>query len=77
MWLSLAANSRWDCAFDYRWRPVARDEGDPPFSWSLGKGFYSYTNFLWGPEVATDASRSKSYTGGGFICRDGVYDFWR
>ena len=23
------------CAFDYRWRPVARDEGDPPFSWSL------------------------------------------
>ena len=44
---------------------------------NLGKGFYSYTNFLWGPEVATDASRSKSYTGGGFICRDGVYDFWR
>ena len=44
---------------------------------NLGKGFYSYTNFLWGPEVATDASRSKSYTGGGFICRDGVYDFWQ
>ena len=32
---------------------------------NLGKGFYAYTNFLWGPEVATDASRSRSYTGGG------------
>ena len=44
---------------------------------NLGKGFYAYTNFLWGPEVATDASRSRSYTGGGFVCRDGVYDFWQ
>ena len=35
------------------------------------------TNFLWGPEVATDASRSRSYTGGGFVCRDTafIYDF--
>ena len=27
--------------------------------------------------MATDASRSRSYTGGGFVCRDGVYDFWQ
>ena len=44
---------------------------------NLGQGYYAFTNFLWGPEVATDASRSRSYTGGGFISRDGVYDFWR
>ena len=32
---------------------------------------------MWGPEVATDASRSRSYTGGGFVCRDTalIYDF--
>ena len=44
---------------------------------NLGQGYYAFTNFLWGPEVATDASRSSSYTGGGFITRDGVYDFWQ
>ena len=44
---------------------------------NLGQGYYAFTTFLWGPEVATDASRSSSYTGGGFITRDGVYDFWR
>ena len=27
---------------------------------NLGKGFYAYTNFLWGPEVATDASRAAT-----------------
>eukprot|EP00964_Phaeocystis_antarctica_P024147 scaffold13522_cov94-Phaeocystis_antarctica.AAC.2 len=63
-------------------RPILRCGGDMWTIWellhlNLGKGSYSYTNFLWGPEVATDVSRSKSYTGGGFICRDGVYDFWR
>ena len=44
---------------------------------NLGQGYYAFTSFLWGPEVATDASRSRSYTGGGFISREGLYDFWR
>eukprot|EP00964_Phaeocystis_antarctica_P058494 scaffold34695_cov70-Phaeocystis_antarctica.AAC.1 len=39
------------CAFDYRWRPVARDKGDPPFSWSL--------SLCWGSAV-----RKRSFVTG-------------
>eukprot|EP00964_Phaeocystis_antarctica_P045127 scaffold25965_cov73-Phaeocystis_antarctica.AAC.2 len=46
------------CAFDYRWRPVARDKGDPPFSWSL--------SLCWGSAV-----RKRSFVTGPinkFVC---------
>ena len=43
---------------------------------NLGKGYYSFKDFVVGPAVATDASRSRSYTGGGWFSFCGLYDFW-
>ena len=43
---------------------------------NMGKGYYSYANFVPGITVATDASRSEAFSGGGFVCSDGRYDFW-
>ena len=43
---------------------------------NMGKGYYSYANFVPGITVATDASRSGRFSGGGFVCSDGRYDFW-
>ena len=43
---------------------------------NMGKGYYSYANFVPGITVATDASRSGKFSGGGFVCSDGRYDFW-
>ena len=42
---------------------------------NMGKGYYSYDNFVPGITVATDASRGK-FSGGGFVCSDGRYDSW-
>jgi len=44
---------------------------------NLGRGFYSFANFKRAPPVATDASKSKAYTGGGFVNGCGRYSFWR
>jgi len=44
---------------------------------SLGRGFYSFANFLRAPSVWTDASKSREYTGGGFVSACGRYDFWK
>ena len=43
---------------------------------NLGKGYYSFKDFVVGPAMATDASRSRSYTGGGWFSFCGLYDFW-
>ena len=43
----------------------------------MGRGYYSYANFKSAPSVWTDASKSKAYTGGGFVSACGRYDFWR
>ena len=44
---------------------------------AMGRGYYSYANFKSAPSVWTDASKSKAYTGGGFVSACGRYDFWR
>ena len=43
---------------------------------NMGKGYYSFADFELGAAVATDASRSRGYTGGGFVSMCGRYDFW-
>ena len=43
---------------------------------NLGRGYYSFKDFVLGHGVATDASRSRGYTGGGFVSMCGLYDFW-
>ena len=43
---------------------------------NMGKGYYSYAGFREGPGIRTDASKSESYTGGGFISQCGRFDFW-
>ena len=43
---------------------------------NLGKGFYSFANFEWGPEVRTDASKSARKGGGGYVSNCGRYSFW-
>ena len=44
---------------------------------AMGRGFYSLAGFGRAPSVWTDASKSKRYTGGGFVSEDGTYDFWK
>ena len=44
---------------------------------AVGRGYYSYANFRSAPPVWTDASKSKAYTGGGFVSACGRYDFWQ
>ena len=44
---------------------------------NLGKGYYSYAGFPIGPEYRSDASKSRGYTGGGWVGADGFYDFFR
>ena len=44
---------------------------------AMGRGYYSYANFRSAPPVWTDASKSKAYTGGGFVSACGRYDFWQ
>ena len=42
-----------------------------------GRGYYSYDGFDIGPEMRSDASKSRDYTGGGWVTQDGHYDFFR
>ena len=44
---------------------------------NMGRGYYSYDLFGVAPEVLSDASKSRSYTGGGYVSADGHYSFWR
>ena len=44
---------------------------------AMGRGYYSLANFRTAPSVWTDASKSKAYTGGGFVSACGRYDLWR
>ena len=44
---------------------------------NLGKGYYSYADFGTAPGVWSDASKSKAYTGGGFVSECGRYSFWK
>ena len=46
-------------------------------SMNLGKGFYSYANFKRAPPVQMDASKSKAYSGGGWVEQSGLYDFFK
>ena len=43
---------------------------------NLGRGYYSYANFRRAPEVQSDASKSRGYTGGGWVSACGCYDLW-
>ena len=43
---------------------------------NLGKGYYSYSLFDTAPAVWSDASKSKAYTGGGFVSECGRYSYW-
>ena len=42
-----------------------------------GRGYYSYNNFPVAPGVRSDASRSREYTGGGFLSQCGRALYWR
>ena len=44
---------------------------------NMGRGYYSYDLFGEAPEVLSDASKSRAYTGGGYVSADGHYSFWR
>jgi hypothetical protein len=44
---------------------------------NLGSGWYSYDHFPWAPEVTSDASKSRHYTGGGFVSRCGMHGYFR
>ena len=41
---------------------------------NLGRGYYSYDGFAPGPEYLSDASKSREYTGGGYVGSDGFAD---
>lgn len=52
--------------------------------YNVGKGYYAYDTFAEGPTVLSDASKSKRYTGGGYIESyeqapepSAFYDFWK
>ena len=42
-----------------------------------GKGFFSYDRFGRAPLVATDASKSSRYVGGGYLSFCGLFSWWR
>lgn len=44
---------------------------------NMGKGYYRYDLFALGPTCLSDASKSRGYTGGGYVCSDGFYDFFK
>ena len=44
---------------------------------NMGRGYYSYANLRRAPLVLSDASKSKAYTGGGFVSQCGRYGYWR
>ena len=44
---------------------------------NLGRGYYSYDGFKQGPEGQSDASKSRAYSGGGYLFSDGVADYFQ
>ena len=46
-------------------------------SQNMGRGFFSHAHFGRAPRVATDASRSPRYTGGGYLSMCGRFSWWR
>lgn len=44
---------------------------------NLGKGFYTYEHFPRAPEVRSDASKSGTYSGGGWVSACGRYSFFQ
>ena len=44
---------------------------------NLGRGFYSLDQFGRAPEVRTDSSKSKDYTGGGWVSACGRYSLFK
>ena len=44
--------------------------------YNVGCGYYSYEGFEDGPTVLSDASKSRAYTGGGYVESTGFYDFY-
>ena len=43
----------------------------------MGSGFFSFEHFTEGPEVRSDASKSRAYSGGGWCSACGMYDWFR
>ena len=43
---------------------------------NMGRGYYSYDGFGSGPEYLSDASKSRAYTGGGYVGSDGFADYF-
>ena len=44
---------------------------------NCGRGFFSYDHFRRAPRVATDASKSSRYVGGGYFSMCGRFSWWR
>ena len=42
-----------------------------------GEGLFDYSHLPLAPPIYTDASRSSSYSGGGYFTLDGAYDYWK
>lgn len=66
----------------HRRRTTKRVRGD--FEWlhfllelNMGVGYYAYSLFKWGAGVRSDASASKTFSGGGYVSQCGMYNFWR
>ena len=45
--------------------------------YNQGRGYYSYAGFPQGAGFRSDASKSRSYTGGGWVVQTGLYDSFR
>ena len=43
---------------------------------NLGRGYFSHDQFELAPNGQTDASKSRQFTGGGWVCADGNYSFF-
>lgn len=44
---------------------------------NVGKGYYTHDGFPESGGVLSDSSKSKQYTGGGYVEATGFYDFWK
>ena len=43
---------------------------------NMGEGYYSYADHVVAPMMLSDASDSRRYSGGGWVCADGDHDFF-
>ena len=43
---------------------------------NMGKGYYAFDQFTRAPAVYSDASKSRSYVGGGYVSQCGRYRYW-